>query len=83
MSAERVELPAAGERLGPRPLALHMMTAMTTSLGALAALPGARRGSLPWARELLGQAAELTADLQDVDEAVLAAAVARESGPAA
>lgn len=78
-SAESVALPAAAERLGPRPLALHLITAMTTSLGALAALPGARRGSLPWARELIGRAAALTVELQDVDEAALAQAVASEA----
>lgn len=65
-------------RLRPRPLALHLSTAMTTMISSLAALPSARNGSLPWPRELNQAAAELTADLRRSDPQALFQAVAGE-----
>ncbi len=63
-------------RLAPRPLALHMAAAVTTGFGALAALPAARAGLLPWAPALDGEAGELTPELRAAAPEALAAAVA-------
>ncbi len=71
---------SATPRLGPRPLPLHLMTAMASSMSALAALPNARAGSLPWSRDLIREAAELACDLQAVELGGLTAAVARQCG---
>jgi polyhydroxyalkanoate synthase len=69
-------LPAASTaRLGPRPLALHLGLAMASGAGALAALPAARLGGLPWSAALAPAAAELTPALAAAEPAALAAAV--------
>ncbi len=59
-------------RPGPRPLALHLATALTTWLGSLAALPSARLGSMPWSPALEERAAALVPDLarEDLDRLV-------------
>jgi poly[(R)-3-hydroxyalkanoate] polymerase subunit PhaC len=62
-------------RLGPRPLALHLATAMASGVTALAALPAARAGRLPWAGELAPEAAALAASLAGIDPSAFAAAV--------
>ncbi len=65
-------------RFGPRPLPLHLMTAMLSSLSAVAALPAVRSGDLPWSRSLVREAADLVADMQGVDEVALTQAVIRQ-----
>lgn len=63
--------------MGPRPLALHLSTAMTSMMSSLAALPSARSGLLPW-RPDLAAASDLTADLRQTDPGELFLAVAAE-----
>ncbi|WP_460018485.1 alpha/beta fold hydrolase [Magnetospira thiophila] len=46
-------------RLGPRPLPLHMGTAVLTWLTSRGVLSASRNGSLPWRPELAAQAEEL------------------------
>ncbi len=65
-------------RQRPRPLVLHLSTAMTSMISSLAALPSARNGSLPWRPELHQAARELTADLTGSDPQALFQAVAGE-----
>jgi len=67
---------AATLRLGPRPLPLHLWTALLSSLSALAALPAARTGALPWSPKLTAEAAELTAAMQQAEPLALQGAVA-------
>ena len=62
----------------PRPLALHLSSAMTSLMSSLAALPSARNGSLPWHQDLKQAAAALTADLAEGDPDALFRAVAGE-----
>jgi len=62
-------------RLGPRPLALHLATAMASGVTALAALPAMRTGRLPWADELAADAGALASDLAEVDLNAFVAAV--------
>ena len=66
-------------RSGPRPLPLHLASAMMSSLSAVAALPTVRSGNMPWARNLVREAADLVSDLQAVDPAALNAAVMGEA----
>lgn len=65
-------------QMRPRPLALHLSTAMTSMMSSLAALPSARNNSLPWLPELKQTAAALTVELGGCDEAALFQAVAAE-----
>jgi polyhydroxyalkanoate synthase len=65
-------------QMRPRPLALHLSTAMTSMMSSLAALPAARNNSLPWRPELQQTAAALTAELVSCDGAALFQAVAVE-----
>jgi polyhydroxyalkanoate synthase len=65
-------------RLGPRPLSLHLSTAMAGMMSSLAALPSALNGSLPWRPELAAAAAELTAELSRSEPGALFQAVAAE-----
>ncbi len=58
---------AAPARPGPRPLALHLASAMTTWIGSLAALPSARQGSMPWTRALEQRGAALAEELRSRD----------------
>lgn len=64
--------------MGPRPLALHLSTAMAGMMSSLAALPSARNGSLPWQPELAVAAGELAALLGQSDPEQLFQAVAGE-----
>jgi polyhydroxyalkanoate synthase len=66
-------------RQGPRPLPLHLAAAMMSSLSAVAALPAVRSGSMPWARNLVREAADLVSDMQAVDQNALNAAVMAEA----
>ena len=70
---------AKEQRQGPRPLPLHLMTALTTALSAIACLPSARAGRLPWHPRLAAEAAELTEDMRTVDPAALQQAVSLEA----
>jgi len=65
-------------RLGPRPLALHLTTAVMTWLSSRAALPLLMSGSLPLKPALVPAAAALRQDLDGVEPEVLAAALERE-----
>ncbi len=76
---ERVPRAAPPERSGPRPLALHLVTAQATWLGSLAALPMARLGLIPWSPELAPKAAKLAAALAASDPEALTRAVAEEA----
>jgi len=70
--------PGPADRLGPRPIGLHLGQAMASLLGALAALPAARAGDLPWPEELAAEAARLQRDLAAVPADELWLAVAAE-----
>lgn len=76
------------KRLGPRPLGLHLATAMTTWLSSVSALPllkssspdsnrGAQPGP-PWHITLRERSAELARDLAKADPEALRNAVGRE-----
>jgi polyhydroxyalkanoate synthase len=66
------------QRQGPRPLALHLETAVTTWLSSRAALPLLMSGSLPWKPALLDAATELRRSLDGVDPEALTEALDRE-----
>lgn len=66
-------------RLGPRPLALHMMATLGPLLTSTASLPLLRNGSLSWSEGLQDRAATLTRDLKAADPDALAAAVELEA----
>ena len=65
-------------RLGPRPMGLHLTSAMTSLLSSLAALPSARLGLLPWHPTLAARAANLTTELAAAEPDALVAAVGAE-----
>lgn len=65
---------AAWERLGPRPLPLHLGIAALTWTSSLAALPSLRSGSLSW-NPALGNASRLEAELEKVAPEAFAQAV--------
>ena len=66
---------SALRRLAPRPLALHMAAASAGGFGALAALPAARAGLVPWASELAAEARGITAELNAAPPDALALAL--------
>ncbi|HUC63583.1 MAG TPA: alpha/beta fold hydrolase [Alphaproteobacteria bacterium] len=70
----RPEIP----RVGPRPLALHLGTALATWMSSRAGLPLLTSASLPWRPELLDAAAALGRDLASLDPEALDAALERE-----
>lgn len=65
-------------RQGPRPLALHLLTAAGSWLGSRAALPLSRSGLLPWKPELAAAASALQASLAAHAPEAFAAAVDAE-----
>lgn len=65
-------------RPGPRPLALHLGTALMTWLSSRAVLPLLMSGSLPWRPELVDAAAALRQSLDGVDPTALDKALERE-----
>jgi len=65
-------------RQGPRPLPLHLATAMVGWTGSLAALPLARSGSPIWKGGLRDEGAALARDLAAIPSDDLAAAVTAE-----
>jgi len=67
------------ERLGPRPLPLHLAVMNSVSMTSNAALPFLKSGSLPWIPELENEAATLEKSLEAVDDKDFSAAVIRES----
>jgi polyhydroxyalkanoate synthase subunit PhaC len=76
--------PPPPPRLGPRPLALHLLVAMGTWLGSRGALPLLKSGSLPWRLELAVAAKSLqdalaAAELDDIAGALDAELSARAS----
>lgn len=66
------------QRPGPRPLALHLGTALMTWLTSRAALPLLISGSLPWRTEFAEAAATLRQSLNGVDPVALDKALERE-----
>ena len=69
------------QRLGPRPLALHLATAAMSSLLWRAALPMWKSGSLPWSPPLAAAAVRLRQDLvarNDANPEAIADAVEAE-----
>ena len=69
--------PQAPPRLGPRPLALHLATTVTTWLSARAALPLWRSGSLPLNPALEAASTELRQALEGVAAESVEAALER------
>ncbi len=67
-------------RLGPRPLALHLATAMTAWSSSLAALPSSRSGLQPWSAAVAREAEALRGELESAPADELAAAVGRAAG---
>ncbi len=65
-------------RQGPRPLALHLATALSTWTSSRAALPHLIAGSLPWNPALVQEAAALRESLADADQTALDQALDRE-----
>ena len=70
--------PNASRRIGPRPLALHLATAGATLTGAMAGLPLALAGGIPWHPDLAAKAAALMTDMGAADSMRLNGAVAAE-----
>lgn len=66
-------------RQGPRPLSLHLMAALSTAISAIACLPAARAGRMPWHPRLAADAAELTEDMRGADALALQHAVIEEA----
>ena len=66
------------QRLGPRPLPLHLMAAGLTWASSRSALPLWSSGSLPWKGELAERAAALRQSLNGIDSDCFARAVERE-----
>lgn len=64
-------------RLGPRPLTLHLAIAMSWSTGAMAVLPAARGGLLPWAPGLEAEGQDLARQLAEADLDALSHALVR------
>lgn len=72
-------VPPAG-RLGPRPLALHLMIQGLTWMSSRDALPSWRSGSLAWNPSLADEAKALAAEIRNVDPAAFETAVDAEAG---
>ena len=68
---------SAPKRQGPRPLPLHLATVALTSATSSPALALWNSGLLPWSGSRAAAAAELSAELADVDPKDFAAAVER------
>lgn len=66
-------------RAGPRPLALHLTTAGTTLMSAVAGLPAALSGIVPWHPDLAKRAEALLDELRQHDPSALSAAVMEET----
>ncbi len=67
-------------RPGPRPLALHLNSALTILQGSLAALPSSRLGLIAWNPSVRPQAQSLAADLARSPDDAVARALAAEVG---
>jgi polyhydroxyalkanoate synthase len=72
------ETPREAKRLGPRPLPLHLLAAMTNLLSSFAALPAARHGSHAWNPGLAPSARRLEKVLAAAPPEKLSAALANE-----
>ncbi len=67
-------------RFGPRPLALHLASAMVGLAGGVAVLPLARQGLLPWSEDLRARAEEILGAFGDLPLDDLMARVGIEAG---
>lgn len=76
-SASSTPQPASA-RPGPRPLALHLNSALTILQGSLAALPSSRLGLIAWSASVRPQAESLAADLASSPPDAVARALAAE-----
>ena len=72
--------PEKQERLGPRPLPLHLATQIATLLSSQVALPSLRNGSLAWNPRLRPSAEQLRSALGTVDAEAFERALAIEAG---
>ncbi len=78
-TANRMEPePTVSRRIGPRPLALHLATAGATLTGAMASLPLAQAGGIPWHPDIADRAETLLDRMAGADSMRLGAAVAAE-----
>ncbi|MEQ8602990.1 MAG: alpha/beta fold hydrolase [Marivibrio sp.] len=75
---ERREPPA---RMGPRPLAVHLTTAIGVSMSSIAASAALRSGSIPWAADLRPEAAAIEAALQALERPPARKAAAEKAAP--
>ncbi len=66
------------QRIGPRPLGLHLGLATLTFGSSIGALPLVREGKYPWLPELKAEAAEVTESLKSFELTDLSAALAME-----
>ncbi len=87
MSRERPAGPAQAkkrrneeQRLGPRPLPLHLLTQIATLMSSRAALPSLKNGSLAWNPRLRQTADQLRAALGQADAEAFDRALAAEAG---
>lgn len=78
--ADPVDPAAEHGRLGPRPLPLHLATAILTWQSSCAAWPLSRTGSLLWNPDLKPTAERLQRDLADADPEAFAQALQRAVG---
>jgi polyhydroxyalkanoate synthase subunit PhaC len=71
--------PAPPKRVGPRPLGLHLGTAMATWLSCAAVLPNSKPGSLKWHPSLAERAAALESERANHAPEKFRAAIQREA----
>ncbi|MEC9344811.1 MAG: alpha/beta fold hydrolase [Pseudomonadota bacterium] len=71
--------PAPTTRPGPRPLGLHLMTAATTLTGAMASLPAALAGAVPWHPDLREDAERLIREMRAAGMEHMPAAILAET----
>lgn len=73
--------PGPGTRIGPRPLPLHLMSAIGCSVSSIAASAALRSGSTPWNATLAPEARALGRALGDLAERRAAESAPPRSGP--
>ncbi|WP_416897973.1 MAG: alpha/beta fold hydrolase [Minwuia sp.] len=74
-AAQKANRPPPFRQMAPRPLGLHLATAMTGLSGAAAAVPLALSGGLPWHPSLKDEAGDLLEEMRRAGEPVMSAAV--------
>ncbi len=72
--------PSTSSRPGPRPLGLHLNSALTILQGSLAALPSSRLGLIAWSASVRDQAQSLAAELANSPADAVARALVAEVG---